>query len=78
MSDFEQKLKEVREILRELETGNLSLDESVKKFEKGIRLVKECYESLEEVKRKIMLLVEESEGVVIKKTFDAEDIDESE
>ena len=40
--DFEKALKELEKIVRELESGDVSLDESLKKFEKGIELYKGC------------------------------------
>lgn len=51
---FEELLKELENIVSELESGNLSLDESVKKYQKGIELSNECKKMLEEAKTLII------------------------
>lgn len=47
---FEQLLKELEAIVNELENGELTLDESIKKYQKGIELSNECKKMLEEAK----------------------------
>lgn len=47
---FEELLKELEQIVKELESGNLTLDESIKKYQKGIELSNECKKMLEEAK----------------------------
>lgn len=54
--DFENSLKELEKIVRELESGEVSLDESLKKFEKGIELYKQCRQTLEGAEKKIKIL----------------------
>ena len=44
--NFEEMMKKLEEISKELEVGNLSLDESVKKFEEGMEISKKCSEVL--------------------------------
>jgi exodeoxyribonuclease VII small subunit len=56
--DFEKSLKELEKIVRELESGDVGLDESLKKFEKGIDLYKNCRQTLEGAERKIKILSE--------------------
>lgn len=51
---FEQLLKQLEEIVKELESGNLSLDESITKYQKGIELSNECKKMLEEAKSVIV------------------------
>ena len=46
--NFEEAMKQLEEIANVLENGNLSLDESVNKFEEGMKLSKKCNEILEE------------------------------
>lgn len=58
---FEDMLEQLEEISKELEKGNLTLDESVKKFEKGIELSKKCSKVLEEAEKKITILVKDGE-----------------
>lgn len=51
---FEELLKELENIVRELESGSLTLDESIKKYQKGIELSNECKKMLEEAKTLII------------------------
>jgi exodeoxyribonuclease VII small subunit len=55
-SDFEGSLKELETIVRELESGDINLDESLKRFEKGIELYKKCRLTLESAEKKIKIL----------------------
>ncbi len=54
--DFETSLKELEKIVRELESGEVSLDESLKKFEVGIDLYKKCRQTLEGAEKRIKIL----------------------
>lgn len=54
--DFEKALSELEEIAIRLEDGELGLDDSIKEFEKGIKLARICHEKLEEAERKIEIL----------------------
>ncbi len=69
MKKFEEKLKELKKIVEQLETGNVSLDESLKQFEKGVRLIKDCTGQLQEFEQKVSLLVENSDGEIDIKEF---------
>ena len=53
---FEQSISELEEIVKQLEKGELSLDDSLKQFEKGISLAKRCQEVLQQAEQKIELL----------------------
>lgn len=53
METFEELLNELNKIVEELEKGDLSLDESIKKYEKGMELSKRCTEMLENAKEAI-------------------------
>ena len=55
---FEELLKELEEIVKELESGNLSLDDSIKKYQKGIELSAEWQKMLEDAKSIIITKVE--------------------
>jgi len=68
MQSFEKTLEEIKKIVDTLEEGKLPLDESIEKFETGAALIKQCYQDLESVKKKISLIVEKNDG-----TFDLED-----
>ena len=69
---FETKLKELESIVAELEGGSLSLEDSITKFESGIKLSKECTKSLEEAEKKINILTETDSKNIGEKTFEVE------
>ena len=54
---FESQIENLEKIVAELENGKLSLDESVSKFEEGIKISKECNKTLEEAEKKITILI---------------------
>ena len=56
---IEAKLIELEEILEDLESGKLELDDALKKFEKGIKLSRECQQTLEEAELKIQVLMKD-------------------
>lgn len=60
--NFEEALGRLEEIVDSLERGDLSLDESLKFFEEGTRLIKECTQKLEGAQAKIQKLVSTDEG----------------
>ena len=55
---FEDAMQELEAITAKLEKGDLSLDESVSNFEEGMKLAKKCNNILEEVEKKIKVLVQ--------------------
>ncbi|TKJ31922.1 exodeoxyribonuclease VII small subunit [bacterium (candidate division B38) B3_B38] len=69
---FEKALEELEQIVNKLEKGNLSLEESLKFFEEGIKLSRFCNNKLEEAERKIEILQKNTEGKFIKKPFEHE------
>ncbi|HXG30348.1 MAG TPA: exodeoxyribonuclease VII small subunit [Thermodesulfobacteriota bacterium] len=73
MESFEDALNELKTIIEKLESGNLSLEESLAAFERGTRLIASCHEKLNEVQRRVQILVESLEGDVIRKEFDLEE-----
>ncbi|MFB0518613.1 MAG: exodeoxyribonuclease VII small subunit [Acidobacteriota bacterium] len=66
---FEKALEELEQVVTKLEKGNLSLEESLKLFEEGIKLSRFCNNKLEEAERKIEILQKNAEGKFIKKPF---------
>lgn len=56
--DFEKSIKELEKIANSLENEQISLDESIALFEKGVKLSKDCLEYLEAAKQKIITLTE--------------------
>jgi exodeoxyribonuclease VII small subunit len=59
---FEEALEELEKVVERLESGELSLEESLAAFEEGIGLVKFCNQKLTEVEKKIELLVKDKDG----------------
>jgi exodeoxyribonuclease VII small subunit len=68
--DFEKALKQLEEIAVRLEEGDLSLDESIRQFEKGMQLAKFCRVKLDEVERKIEILQKGEGGRITGKEVD--------
>ncbi|MBL6991157.1 MAG: exodeoxyribonuclease VII small subunit [Bacteriovoracaceae bacterium] len=56
---FEQSLKELESIVSGLETGGLSLEESIKKFEAGVSLYRDCKKQLSVAEKKITTLTDD-------------------
>jgi exodeoxyribonuclease VII small subunit len=59
---FESSLGELEKIVRKLEDGDLSLEESLKLFEDGVRLSRECQERLNAAERRIEILLKDEKG----------------
>jgi exodeoxyribonuclease VII small subunit len=69
--NFEESMKKLETIVTELENGNLNLDESVKKFEEGMKIAKQCNNILEDAEKKITILLEE-DGELKEEKFETE------
>ncbi|RLE14687.1 exodeoxyribonuclease VII small subunit [Candidatus Aerophobetes bacterium] len=59
--NFEEAMQKLEKITQDLEEGNLPLEESLKKFEEGMRLVNFCEKKLEEVEKRIKILIKEED-----------------
>lgn len=68
---FEEQMEALEEIVEELEKGELSLEDSVSKFEEGIKISKQCNKTLEEAEKKITILVNQ-EGEMKEENFETE------
>ena len=55
---IEARLRELETILEELESGDLELDQALKKFEQGVKLSRECQKTLEDAEMKIKILMD--------------------
>lgn len=70
---FETSLKKLEEIVRRLEGGSLSLDDSLKAFEEGIRHSSFCAKKLDEAQRKVDILLKQKDGTLKREPFDTEE-----
>ena len=59
---FEEALVELQTVVDDLERGDITLDDSLKRYERGVALLKECYGQLKEADAKIRELVGVDEG----------------
>ena len=58
--DFEKALEQLEGLVKELESGDLSLENSLKSFEKGIKLARLCQEQLSKAELQVQKLIEEN------------------
>lgn len=72
---FEASLSRLEEIVTELEGGELSLEQSLKLFEEGIKLARICNTRLEEAERKVEILLKDKAGKMTARPFEEEDKD---
>ena len=68
--NFEESMKKLENIVTELENVKLTLDESVQKFEEGMKIAKQCNDILEGAEKKITILLE-NDGELKEENFEA-------
>ena len=73
---FEASLAQLETIVRQLEAGDLPLEESLKLFEKGVALSRQCRERLNEAERRIEILMKDSGGEPAVSELDPESLRE--
>ena len=56
--DFEATIAELENLVEEMEHGDISLEESLQKFERGIELTRNCQKALQDAEQKVKMLVE--------------------
>jgi len=66
---FENAIKKLEQIVLDLETKDLPLDEAVKKFEEGVNLSKFCSKVLDETEKKVTILLKKDDGKIIEQPF---------
>ena len=69
---FEEALEELERLVSSMEEGELSLEDSMTAFEKGIKLTRECQTALQKAEQKVQILLNESGET---QTFDVKDED---
>jgi exodeoxyribonuclease VII small subunit len=77
MADFERKLTDLEAVVGRLEQGDLSLEESVRLFEEGMKLSESCRQELEAAEGRIQILMRQADGKLQARDFAVEtDLDE--
>ncbi len=72
-SEFEKSFQQLETIVKRLEGEELPLDESLQLFEEGIRLSRFCHQRLEEVEKKIELILADAKGQPVTEPFEEEE-----
>lgn len=70
--DFERSLMRLEEVVRKLESPQLSLDDAMKLFEEGVELQRECQKQLEEAEGRVEILLKKADGKMVAEPFDPE------
>jgi exodeoxyribonuclease VII small subunit len=71
--DFEACLQQLESIVEVLEEGNLGLEESLKSFEKGIKITRDCQQALKNAEQRVRILTSDPSGAVSDTDFMIED-----
>ena len=64
--NFEENVEKLEKTVQELESGNLNLEDSIKKFEEGMEISKKCSEVLNQAEKRISILVEKDNNITEK------------
>lgn len=75
--DFERSLARLEEVVRRLESPQLSLDDAMKLFEEGVELSRECQKQVEEAEGKVEILLKKADGKMAPEPFEPEGENES-
>ena len=70
---FEEDLKKLQKIVEELSSGKITLGESLKKYEEGIKLAESCSKELQEAERKVELLMKKDGKFALEKFTEGEE-----
>ena len=73
-NSFETSLSSLEKIVRKLEEGELTLEESLKLFEDGVRLSRECQERLNQAERRIEILLKDENGNPVLQAIEKDDL----
>ncbi len=67
---FEESMADLEKIVRRLEAGDISLDDSLSEFEKGVSLLRDCEKKLDEAKGKVEQLIKNASGEIKSVSFE--------
>ncbi|HVB58772.1 MAG: exodeoxyribonuclease VII small subunit [Candidatus Acidiferrales bacterium] len=71
--EFEKSLARLEEVVKRLESTDLSLDEAMKLFEEGVKLSRDCQKQIEEAEGRVEILLKKADGKIAAEPFDPED-----
>lgn len=71
--EFEKSLMRLEEVVKRLESTELSLDEAMKLFEEGVKLSRDCQKQLEEAEGRVEILLKKADGKVVAEPFETEE-----
>jgi exodeoxyribonuclease VII small subunit len=71
-AEFERSLSRLEEVVKRLESPQLSLDEAMKLFEEGVALSRECQKQLEEAEGRVEILLKKADGKLTAEKFEPE------
>ncbi len=71
--NLEKSLADLEALVEELESGDLPLDQAMKKFEEGIKLTRGCQAALKDAEQKVEILLKSAGGAETLEKFDASD-----
>ena len=72
--NFEDSLKQLESLVETLETGNLNLENSLKSFEKGIKITRDCQAALANAEQRVRILTSDTDDVIKTANFPEEDV----
>ena len=73
---FEEAMERAEAAARDLEAGDLPLEEALRRYEEGVKALKQCYEILRNAEKRIEVLVRDSEGNIRIEPFEPEEEEE--
>ena len=71
--DFERSLNRLEQVVKRLESPDLSLDDAMKLFEEGVKLSRECQKQLEEAEARVAILMKKADGKFVAEPFETEE-----
>lgn len=77
-NEFEKSFQQLEKIVQRLEAEEMPLDESLQLFEEGIRLSRFCHQRLEEVEKKIELILADAKGQPVTEPFEEDAVEDDE
>ena len=73
MKSFEKSMDDLREIVDKLQSGNLKLEESIRLFQEGTKLIAYSHKKLDEIQKKVKILIQDKKGELVTEDFDSEE-----